>query len=169
MEYNNPNENWRKRQNYYDRREQKSGEVIKIIVKTLLVCLAFAMFGWILSGCTTTKYVPVISHSTDTLIQTRTQYDSIYMSDSIYISDFVRTDTVFRTVERWHTQYRDRWRHDTIYQARHDTIPQPYPVTEYVEKPLWWWQKGLIWIGIIALMVVIVIVVWKLKRFLPIR
>ena len=169
MEYNNPNENWRKRQNYYDRREQKSGEVIKIIVKTLLVCLAFALFGWILSGCTTTKYVPVISHSTDTLIQTRTQYDSIYMSDSIYISDFVRTDTVFRTVERWHTQYRDRWRHDTIYQARHDTIPQPYPVTEYVEKPLVWWQKVLIWIGIIALMVMIVIVVWKLKRFLPIR
>ena len=169
MEYNNPNENWRKRQNYYDRREQKSGEVIKIIVKTLLVCLAFALFGWILSGCTTTKYVPVISHSTDTLIQTRTQYDSIYMSDSIYISDFVRTDTVFRTVERWHTQYRDRWRHDTIYQARHDTIPQPYPVTEYVEKPLGWWQKCLIWIGIIALMVVIVFVVLKLKRFLPIR
>ena len=169
MEYNNPNENWRKRQNYYDRREQKSGDVIKIIVKTLLVCLAFALFGWILSGCTTTKYVPVISHSTDTLIQTRTQYDSIYLSDSIYISDFVRTDTVFRTVERWHTQYRDRWRHDTIYQARHDTIPQPYPVTEYVENPLWWWQKGLIWIGIIALMVMIVVVVWKLKRFLPIR
>ena len=169
MEYNNPNENWRKRQNYYDRREQKSGEVIKIIVKTLLVCLAFALFGWILSGCTTTKYVPVISHSTDTLIQTRTQYDSIYLSDSIYISDFVRTDTVFRTVERWHTQYRDRWRHDTIYQARHDTIPQPYPVTEYVEKPLGWWQKVLIWIGIIAMMVVIVIVVLKLKKFLPIR
>ena len=95
--------------------------------------------------------------------------DSIYLSDSIYISDFVRTDTVFRTVERWHTQYRDRWRHDTIYQARHDTIPQPYPVTEYVEKPLGWWQKCLIWIGIIALMVMIVIVVWKLKRFLPIR
>ena len=169
MEYNNPNENWRKRQNYYDRREQKSGEVIKIIVKTLLVCLAFAMFGWILSGCTTTKYVPVISHSTDTLIQTRTQYDSIYLSDSIYISDFVRTDTVFRTVERWHTQYRDRWRHDTLYQAKIDSIPAPYPVTEYVENPLRWWQKFLIWIGIIALMVVIVIVVWKLKRFLPIR
>lgn len=169
MEYNNPNENWRKRQNYYDRREQKSGEVIKIIVKTLMVCLAFALLGWMLTGCTTTKYVPVISHSTDTLIQTRTQYDSIYLSDSIYISDFVRTDTVFRTVERWHTQYRDRWRHDTIYQARHDTIPQPYPVTEYVEKQLAWWQKGLIWIGIIALMVGIVIVVWKLKRFLPVR
>ena len=167
MEYNNPNENWRKRQDYYDRMEQKSGEVIKIIVKTLLVCLAFAMFGWLLSGCTTTKYVPVISHSTDTLIQTRTQYDSIYLSDSIYISDFVRTDTVFRTVERWHTKYRDRWRHDTIYQARHDTIPQPYPVTEYVEKPLGWWQKGLIWIGIITLMVVIVWIVGRLKRYLP--
>ena len=167
MEYNNPNENWRKRQNYYDRREQKSGDVIKIIVKTLLVCLAFAMLGWLLSGCTTTKYVPVISHSTDTLIQTRTQYDSIYLSDSIYISDFVRTDTVFRTVERWHTQYRDRWRHDTIYQARHDTIPQPYPVTDFVEKPLVWWQKCLIWIGIIALMVVIVWIVGRLKRYLP--
>ena len=81
------------------------------------------------------------------------------------------TKTEYITVERvtHDTTYVEKQVHDTLYQAKSDTIPQPYPVTEYVEKPLGWWQKCLIWIGIIALMVMIVIVVWKLKRFLPIR
>lgn len=100
----------------------------------LLLC---ALFG----SCTTTKYVPVIETHTDTLIQTRTQYDSIYLSDSIYISDFVRTDTVFRTVERWHTQYRDRWQHDTIYKSRTDSVPAPVPTPVEVPAKLTWWQQ----------------------------
>ena len=124
MTFGNPNDNWRKRQNYYERREQESGEVIKQIVKTLLVCLAFGLLGWLLSGCTTTKYVPVIEHTTDTLVQRVVERDSIHVHDSIRVSE--NGDTV--TIERWHTQFRDRWHHDSVYVAKHDTIPQPYPV-----------------------------------------
>jgi hypothetical protein len=93
------------------------------------------------------------------------QRGSIWLHDSIRVSE--KGDT-FR-IEKWHTKYGERVVHDTLYQAKIDSIPAPYPVKEYMEKPLGWWQKCLIWIGIIALMVMIVIVVWKLKRFLPIR
>ena len=162
MTFNNPNDNWRKRQNYYDRRKQESGELIKQIVKTLLVCLAFALLGWLLSGCTTTKYVPVIEHTTDTLVQRVVERDSIHVHDSIRVSE--KGDTV--TIERWHTQFRDRWHHDSVYVAKHDTIPQPYPVTEYVERKRTKFEWMLIIIGIAALFGGILWLANKIKKYL---
>jgi hypothetical protein len=121
-----------------------------------------------MGSCTTTKYVPVIETHTDTLIQTRTQYDSIYLSDSIYVSDFVRTDTVFRTVERWHTQYRDRWQHDTIYKSRTDSVPVPVPAPVEVPAKLTWWQQTRMHIGGIALAVLgLYIAFIFIKKFNP--
>ena len=161
IRFGNPNDNWRKRQNYYDRRKQESGEVIKQIVKTLLVCLAFALFGWLLSGCTTTKYVPVIETHTDTLVQRVVERDSIHVHDSIRVSE--KGDTV--NIERWHTQYRDRWHHDSIYIARHDTIPQPYPVTEYVERKRTTFEWLLIIVGIAAIFGGILWLATKIKKY----
>ena len=160
--FGNPNDNWRKRQNYYERRKQESGEVIKQIVKTLLVCIAFALLGWLLSGCTITKYVPVIEHTTDTLVQRVVERDSIHVHDSIRVTE--KGDTV--TIERWHTQYRDRWHHDSIYIARHDTIPQPYPVTEYVERKRTTFEWLLIIVGIAALFGGILWLANKVKKYL---
>lgn len=162
MTFGNPNDNWRKCQDYYDRRESESGEVIKQIAKTLLVCIAFALLGWLLSGCTTTKYVPVIEHTTDTLVQRVVERDSIHVHDSIRVSE--KGDTV--TVERWHTQYRDRWHHDSVYIARHDTIPQPYPVTEYVERKRTTLEWMLIIVGIAALFGGILWLANKIKKYL---
>ena len=162
MTFGNPNDNWRKRQDYYARRDSESGEVIKQIVKTLLVCLAFALLGWLLSGCTTTKYVPVIEHTTDTLVQRVVERDSIHVHDSIRVSE--KGDTV--TIERWHTQFRDRWHHDSVYVAKHDTIPQPYPVTEYVERKRTKFEWMLIIIGIAALFGGILWLANKVKKYL---
>ena len=119
----------------------------------------------VMCGCTTTKYITVERVTHDTTYVAKHQRDSIWLHDSIRVSE--KGDTI--RIEKWHTKYVEREVHDTLYQATRDTIPQPYQVPEYVEKPLSWWQKGLIWIGIIALMIAIVIVVWKLKKFLPIR
>jgi len=119
----------------------------------------------VMCGCTTTKYITVERVTHDTTYVAKHQRDSIWLHDSIRMSE--KGDTIL--IEKWHTKYVEREVHDTLYQAKIDSIPAPYQVTEYVEKPLGWWPKMLIWIGIIALMVVIVIVVWKLKRFLPIR
>jgi uncharacterized integral membrane protein len=57
--------------------------------------------------------------------------------------------------------------HDTVYQSRVDSIPKPYPVTEYVERK----RSKLDWFfiitGIIALIAVIVYAAVKVRKFLP--
>lgn len=167
MNYSNPNDPWQYEpyNGMSDDERKKIGcaQVIGIVVGVIIALLLCALLG----GCTTTKYVPVYHHTTDTLRITQHHRDSIYLSDSIYISDFVRTDTVFRTVERWHTQFRDRWRHDTIYQARHDTVPQPYPVTEYIEKPLSKFDWLLRIMGTVAIVLIMMRIAKVLRNTLP--
>ena len=115
-----------------------------------------------ISSCTTTKYVPVVEYHTDTLIQKMTQRDSIYLHDSTIVRE--KGDTVL--IERWHTQYRDRWNHDSIYIANHDTIPQPYPVTEYVERKRSWVDWLFIVIGVVTLFGGIIWLVKRIKKYL---
>ena len=33
--------------------------------------------------------------------------------------------------------------------------------TEYIEKPLRWWQKGLIWSGVVSILALLLIALWK--------
>ena len=116
----------------------------------------------VLSSCTTTRYIPVIEHATDTLVQRVVERDSIHVHDSIRVSE--KGDTV--TIERWHTQFRDRWNHDSIYIAHRDTIPQPYPVTEYVERKRTTFEWLLIIVGIAALFGSILWLANKVKKYL---
>lgn len=98
------------------------------------------------SSCTTTQYIPVIEHHTDTLIQTKVQHDSIYVHDSTIVE---KGDSIIK-IEHWHTKYVDREVHDTTYISKTDSIPAPYPVEtiKEVEKQLSWWQKTLMWLGV---------------------
>ena len=130
----------------------------------------FTLFSFVMvvvlcciSSCTTTKYVPVIEYHTDTLIQKMTQRDSIYLHDSTIVRE--KGDTVL--IERWHTRYRDRDVHDTVYQSRIDSVPVPYPVTEYVERKMTAIDKFLIATGILSIISVLIFAVYKLRRFLP--
>ena len=117
----------------------------------------------LLVGCGTTKYVPVIEHKTDTVLVNRTAHDSIYRRDSIHVWE--RGDTVL--IERWHTQLVKKEVRDTTYISKTDSVPVPYPVTEYVEKPLTKAQTGLMWVGGLAILWMILFAVNKLKRLLP--
>ena len=134
---------------------------IAILITVLIGLVICALF----SSCTTTKYVPVIEHKTDTLIQTNLQHDSIYVHDSISVTQ--KGDTV--RIDRWHTKYVEKQVHDTLYQAVHDSIPQPYPVIKEVPAELTWWQHFrislaniLLWVvGIVA---VVTLVRWWLKQ-----
>ena len=136
----------------------RSAAILFAIILGLVICALF-------SSCTTTKYVPVIEHKTDTRIQTNLQRDSIYVHDSIMVSQ--QGDTV--KIEKWHTKYVEREVHDTLYQAVHDSIPQPYPVIKEVPAELTWWQHFrislaniLLWVvGIVA---VVTLVRWWLKQ-----
>ena len=116
-----------------------------------------------ISSCTTTKYVPVIEYHTDTLIQKMTKRDSIYLHDSTIVRE--KGDTVL--IERWHTKYRDSEVHDTIYQSRNDTVPQPYPVVEYVERKMSAIDKLLIATGILSIISVLIFAAYKVRRLLP--
>ena len=170
INYNDPNEMWQ--HNGYDPYNGLSDDQrlkagcfqLVAMVGTIITAIAICA---LLGSCTTTKYVPVIEHHTDTLRIVQHQRDSIYLSDSIYVNDFVRDDTIYKTVERWHTKYRDRTVRDTIYQSRTDSVPTPYPVIREVEKKLTTIQQGLMATGSISIMAVVVLIGWRLKRLLP--
>lgn len=114
----------------------------------------------LLTSCTTTKVVEVERVRTDTTYITKWQRDSVWLHDSIRVRE--KGDSVW--VERWHTQWRDRLRVDTVYRATHDTIPAPYPETEYVEKELSWWQKLRLWLGNIVLLTLLAVAVYYVVK-----
>ena len=170
IDYNNPNDLWRN--NGYDPYKGMSDEerlktgCLQGVAFVLMVILALAMCV-LLGSCTTTKYVPVPEYHTDTLRVVQHQRDSIYLSDSIYISDFVRSDTVYKTIERWRTKYIERLSHDTIYQSKRDSIPVPVEVIKEVPRERGWLEKLLLGIGGAAVLAVIIGIVVKIKKFLP--
>ena len=165
MNYTNPDEFWR--HNDYDPYSGLSDEermkagclqlagIVGAIIAALLIC---ALFG----SCTTTQYVPVPEYHTDTVRISHNTHDSIYVHDSTYIKE--KGDTV--RIERWHTKYIEKQVHDTIYQSRTDSVPKPYPFVKVVERELTTNQKVLMILGAVALMAFIVLVIFKLKRFL---
>lgn len=129
----------------------------------IALCMAVLIALSLLSSCTTTKYIEVEKVRTDTTYITKWQRDSIYLKDSTHVSE--KGDIV--RIEHWHTEWRDRWNRDTVYQATHDTIPQPYPVPEYVEKELSWWQRTQMYAGDVMLVVLLVLLgygVFRLRR-----
>jgi hypothetical protein len=169
MIYNNPNDYWQGHDPYKgldDNERMKVGclQLVSIIFSVILALLLFALFN----SCSTQRVVTVERRTTDTLMMLNSIRDSIYLHDSIYISDFVRTDTVFRTVERWHTQYRDRWQYDTIYKSRTDSVPVPVPTPVEVPAKLTWWQQTRMHIGGVALAVLGIYIAFILiKKFNP--
>ena len=143
--------------------EERTKDFIRIdatlvVIIILLACLSFC-------GCTKTEYVTVEKIRNDTTYITKHQRDSIWLHDSVMVSE--KGDTI--RIEKWHTKYVSKEVHDTLYLATHDTIPQPYPVTQYVEKPLSTTERVLIIIGCLAIMALLVFIVLKIKPYLPCR
>jgi hypothetical protein len=127
------------------------GMVVMIII-ALLFC-----------SCTKTEYITVEKVRTDTTYINKVQRDSIYLHDSTFVK--VAGDTVW--IERWHTKWQNHLEHDTVYKARTDSVPVPYPVIKEVEKPRSKFEKGLIGVGILSIMALVIFIAFKLKRFLP--
>ena len=127
-----------------------------------LLAIVFAvLLGWLLMGCTTTKYVSMPEYHNDTVRVTQYQRDSIYMHDSILVRQ--QGDTV--TIDRWHTQYRDRWHTDTIYKSRVDSVPYKVEVVKEVPAKLSWWERLRLNISNVLLgVVVLVIILFFIRR-----
>jgi hypothetical protein len=161
MNYNNPEEAW-----YHDlkRRPQGEGCLLSMLSVTFIALAIALMLAF--SGCTTTRYVPVEHHTTDTVYQSKLQHDSIWLHDSIHVSE--KGDTI--RIERWHTKYISKEVHDTLYQSVRDSIPVPYEVIKEVPAKLSSLQTGLMVSGLFAILALILVVVCKLKNkfnFLP--
>lgn len=103
-------------------------------------CLTLAMWfllmfftGMLLIGlgsCRSVRYVPIESVRHDSVVTILHHRDSIYQHDSVYINE--KADTLL--IERWHTRWRDRVSHDTLYMSKTDTIRVPVPVERKLTK-----------------------------------
>jgi hypothetical protein len=161
MNYNNPEEAW-----YHDLKRRPHGEgCLLSMLSVTFIALAIALM-LSFSSCTTTRYVAVEHHTTDTLIQTKVQKDSVWLHDSIHVSE--KGDTI--RIERWHTKYISKEVHDTLYVAKRDSIHVPYEVIKEVPAKPSSLQTGLMVSGLFAILALILVVVCKLKNkfnFLP--
>ena len=126
------------------------GKVLLAIVLGLWVC-------WLLSGCSpriVEVEKPVIVENTHTQHHTDIVRDTLVWRDSVY--HFVKGDTV--VIERWH--HTERIERVGISDTLRDTIPKVVTVTEtrIVEKNvLRWWQKVLMFAGIVGIVGVLVV------------
>lgn len=118
----------------------------------------------LLAGCKTKERVVTVEHlRTDTLIQLRTERDSIYVHDSTEI----RTDGDTIRINRWHTRYVDRWRRDTVRVVKTDTVALAYETVREVARPLSRWQQMRLHLGELLLALIAIAAglgLWRLKR-----
>ena len=102
-----------------------------------------------LSGCTTTKKMvvekPVVVEKVrhDTIMQTRLKVDTCIMKDSVVVTE--------QGTDRWHTRYLLRYRIDTVYKVRVDSIPKITTITKEITKQVpakrKWWETALMVMG----------------------
>lgn len=118
----------------------------------------------LLAGCKTKERVVTVEHlRADTLIQLRTERDSIYVHDSTEI----RTDGDTIRINRWHTRYVDRWRRDTVRVVKTDTVALAYETVREVARPLSRWQQMRLHLGELLLALIAIAAglgLWRLKR-----
>lgn len=121
----------------------------------VLTIVAIVIACFMLSGCTTTRYVGVPGPShTDTVRITQQQRDSIHVHDSIFVSEHQRGDTVFVQTVKWHTAWRDRLVRDTFRLVSIDSIPYRVEVPVEVPARLSYWQRLRMQTGDIALIAI---------------
>lgn len=117
----------------------------------LLVTLLF-------SGCKTTEYVKVPVETVK--IEYRVQKDSIYLHDSVNVYTEIKGDTVY--VNKLKYKIKETFKTDTILQR--DSIPVIVEVEKVVEvNKLHSWQKSLMWVGGVGLLLLLGFGIKKFK------
>lgn len=108
---------------------------------------------------TKTVEVPVYIH--DTTQTVKVQHDSTYIDR--WHSVEVKGDTVYITNEV--TKTVTKIQTDTAYKYIERPIPVTHTETVEVKKPLSWWQKTFMWMGVWGLMGLIDVLIWKTKKW----
>lgn len=90
-----------------------------------------------------------------------TKIDSIYIRDSI--DRWQKGDTLYIT--KWHTKFKYINKVDTI--VKTDSIPKIVPVVKEVEvNHIYWWQKILMYIGFLVVIILLSIIGFKLYKLI---
>ena len=136
-----------------------AGVALLGILLGLLACLALSL----LVGCSpriVTQEVPVLVEHTTEHRSTDIVRDTLIMRDSVW--HYVQGDTV--RIERWHhvANVSKMIRTDTI----RDTVPRVVTVTHTEVREvnrLRWWQRALMWAGVVAGLLGGAWSLWRLK------
>lgn len=156
---------------------------IRSTLKFILYILLIFWVLWMFSSCKTKhiiQEVPVEVHDTTYKTSIQCKIDTLWKRDSISIIDTMWIDASTIATLGMPTLHHNRTtstnsdkgkvtiklKVDTFTQVKE--IPKIVKKTEYkeIEKPLCWWQKTLMWIGGIFLLVLLLICGHKiLKRF----
>lgn len=121
-------------------------------MKHLITLIVGLLFTSLLFSCKTQREVETIYIDRSRLIQdTILKWDIDTVLDSVVIT---KTDTLtvfekYRTRIQKKIEYQTKYQTDTVVRTEYKTITK----TEYKDKPLKWWQKILIYIGVIALLI----------------
>ena len=116
------------------------------------------IFTLLLSGCKTTEYIKVPVETVRT--EYKVQKDSIYLHDSINVYTETKGDTVYITKLKY--KIKETFKTDTV--LKRDSIPVIVEVEKIVEvNKLHSWQKNLMWIGGVGLLVLLGIGINKFK------
>ena len=90
-----------------------------------------------------------------------TKLESIYIRDSI--DRWQKGDTLYIT--KWHTKLKYINKVDTI--VKTDSIPKIVPVMKEVEvNHIYWWQKSLMYIGFLVVIILLSIIGFKLYKLI---
>ena len=117
-------------------------------MKRLLYLLTITAAVILLFGCKGIKQVvevPVYVHDTTAVL--KEVHDSTYIDR--WHTEYLKGDTVFVTNEVTKTKFVTKT--DTAYRYIERPITVTRTETVEVEKRLHWWQKGLMWMGVIGL------------------
>lgn len=112
------------------------------------------MIAIILLNSCSPKVIYVPEYHTEVLTRT----DSVVKIDSVHVKDSVIIKQAGDTIEidRWHTEYKDRWRERVVVDSfiKVDSVSVPYPVEKKLSK---WQQAKVDWGGWAMLSVVVIV------------
>lgn len=116
-----------------------------------------------LCSCKSSQVTVVERVRTDTCYISKEKKDSIYVRDSVFLHEYTKGDTVYVEKTRVNLVTQERLRIDTVYKAKVDSVPVPYPVVKEVNK-LYGWQKWLMWTGVGAILCLLIFIGYKIWR-----
>ena len=143
----------------------KNNEGVACSVSVLIVLILLLLL--LCCSCTKrvyeTQYVEQPVYLQDTLRSTIYSHDTTIVKDSVYLS--IKGDTIVR--EKYNTIERIKVAHDTImrFVEKPVEVVSTKQVCKQVEvNRIYWWQKLLMWMGGIGVVVIGIFIYSKLRK-----